>query len=64
MLAAVIGWSAGTVVRKLRGESPLTVDELYTAAGYLGLDPAELLPDRGLRPLDPALAAALAPAAR
>lgn len=45
-LGAAVGWSAGTIVRKLRGESPLTIDELYAAAGFLGLEPAELLPSR------------------
>lgn len=51
-LAAVLGWSAGTVSRRLRGVSPLTVDELYAAAEWLGLDPVELLPRHGLRELE------------
>lgn len=51
-LAAAVGWSAGTTSRKLRAESPLTVDELYAAASFLDVDPAELLPNRGLRELE------------
>lgn len=46
-LARHIGWSSGTSVRRLRGETPLTVDELVAAAGLLGLEPAQLL-ERGL----------------
>lgn len=43
-LAEAIGWSPGATYRRLNGDTPLTVDELYTLASYLGTTPAELLP--------------------
>lgn len=55
-LAAAVGWSAGTTSRRLNGETPLTVDELYACASFLGLPVARLLPApealAGLRALE------------
>lgn len=43
-LAKRLGVSQGTLSRKLRGESPWALDELYTCAGALGMDVAGWLP--------------------
>lgn len=43
-LAAALGLSPATISRRLNGEHPLTVDELYAAASFLGLPVTELLP--------------------
>lgn len=43
-LAEALGLSPATVSRRLSGEHPLTIDELYAAASWLGIDPLELLP--------------------
>lgn len=43
-LGAAVGWSSGTTSRRLNGEHPLTVDELYACARFLGIPPAALLP--------------------
>lgn len=51
-LAAAVGWSAATASRRLNGEYPLTVDELYACASFLGVPPASLLPAPEARALE------------
>lgn len=43
-IAQAVGIGSSTFSKKLRGEVPITVDELMTIAGVLGVDPGELLP--------------------
>ena len=43
-LARALGVSPATMSRRLSGEHPLTVDEAYAAARFLGVDVADLAP--------------------
>lgn len=43
-VAKAVGVSPSTFSKKLRGEVPITVDELMRIAGVLGVDPGDLLP--------------------
>lgn len=42
-LADAVGWTPATCSRRLNGTAPLTVDELFACAEYLGLAVDELL---------------------
>lgn len=43
-LARGIGWSAPTTFRRLRGDTPFTIDELIAVARFLGVPVAALIP--------------------
>lgn len=44
-LAKALGWSFTTTSRRLNGSYPFDIDELVAVADYLGLSPADLLPE-------------------
>lgn len=43
--ARTLDWSPNTLSRRLRGETPLTVDELLALAALLGVPLSTLLPE-------------------
>ena len=49
-LAEVLGVSAPTAGRKVRGEIAWSLSDLYTVADFFGVDIAELLPRRAPSP--------------
>ena len=46
-LARRLGWSAPTMWRRLRGDVPLTIDELEAIAEFLEVPVSVLRPDAG-----------------
>lgn len=46
-LAGLLGVTQGVVSRKLRGHSPITLPELFTIAGALGVDVTQLVDENG-----------------
>lgn len=48
-VAPAVGMNQSTLSRKIRGQRPWSVEEIYRIAEELGVDPTELLPEIRLR---------------